>query len=54
MIFNKGLSKAMAEALKALTAKIFSGPWRLTAKRIIMLGLAVYGRNNVLVEFLPD
>jgi hypothetical protein len=47
-------AEALQKALKAITEKDYGGPHRISASEVIGLGLAVYGRNEVLAGFLDD
>lgn len=49
---EKILAEAIGKAHKAIIAKDYGGPYRISASEVIGLGLAVYGRNEVLAGFL--
>jgi hypothetical protein len=49
---EKTLSRALSEALRAITEKDYAGPFRLSAGEVIGLGLAVYGRSKVKAGFV--
>jgi hypothetical protein len=50
---DKELLNGIKEAKGAIINKDYSGPFRLNARRIILIALAVYGRDDVMVEFIP-
>ncbi|MDR1310248.1 MAG: hypothetical protein LBL95_10200 [Deltaproteobacteria bacterium] len=47
-------ARALKRALKAIAEKDYGGPHRISASEVIGLGLAVYGRNEVLAGFLDN
>jgi hypothetical protein len=51
---EKIISQAMETALEAITKKDYLSPFRLTADKLVGMGLVVYGRNHVEAKFLED
>jgi hypothetical protein len=48
------LSKLIEQAKTSFKSRDYDGPWKLNAKTIIMMALAIYDREDVLVEFIDD
>jgi hypothetical protein len=49
---NKELSKLIEKAKTSIKSRDYDGPWKLNAKKIIMMALAIYDRKDVMVEFI--
>jgi hypothetical protein len=51
---KKELSKLIEQAKTSFKSKDYDGPWKLNAKKIIMMSLAIYDRKDVMVEFIDE
>jgi hypothetical protein len=51
---EKELSMLIEKAKTSLKARDYDGPWKLKATKILKMALAIYDRNDVMVEFIDD